>query len=421
MGPQDTSLVFRHSALQSVGFMRKKSIHELDINRLRVDTPGCEAVLHFNNAGAGLMVHLVLNAVTEHLKNEAEVGGYEAAAAARAAFENTYEALAQFLNCSTNEIALMENATVAWQAAFYGLANGFRSGDRVITGEAEYASNYIAYLQMAERTGIKIDVVPSNELGEIDVVALENMIDERVKLIAITHIPTNGGLINPAARIGKIARAASIPYLLDACQSAGQVPIDVEAMGCDMLSAAGRKYLRGPRGTGFLYVRGDFLERLEPPMPDLHGASWSERDRYILRTDARRFENWEFNVAAQIGLGVAVNYANELGQHVIQQRIVKLANLLRERLKAVPNVTVQDIGRDLGGIVSFSSLDMEPKTLMLRLRDMGINCSTSSISSTRLDMGRRGLNVINRASVHYYNTENEILRFTEAISRLVNR
>ena len=156
-------------------------------------------------------------------------------------------------------------------------------------------------------------------------------------------------------------------------------------------------------------------------MLDLHGASWSERDRYILRTDARRFENWEFNVAAQIGLGVAVSYANELGQHVIQQRIFKLANLLRERLKAVPTVTVHDIGHDLGGIVSFSSLDMEPKTMMLRLREMGINCSTSSISSTRLDMGRRGLNVINRASVHYYNTENEVLRFTEAISRLVNR
>ena len=197
--------------------MKEKSTHEVDIDRVRADTPGCDSVLHFNNAGAGLMVRPVLNAVTKHLKLEAEIGGYEAADAAKAAFEDTSRQLARFLNCSTKELALMENATAAWQAAFYSLAHRFRPGDRILTGEAEYASNYIAYLQMAQRSGVKIDVVPSSETGEFYLEAFENMIDKHVKLIAITHIPTNGGLVNPAADIGRIARAASIPYLLDAC------------------------------------------------------------------------------------------------------------------------------------------------------------------------------------------------------------
>ena len=398
--------------------MKNNSIRELNIDSIRADTPGCGSILHFNNAGAGLIARPVLNAVIEHIKLESQIGGYEAADAAKMAFENTYQQLAQFLNCSVKELALMENATVAWQAAFYSLASRFQSGDRIITSDVEYASNYIAYLQKAKCSGIKIDVVPSSETGEVDIMALENMIDKHVKLIAITHIPTNGGLVNPVADIGRIANAASIPFLLDACQSAGQVPLDVKAIGCDMLSAAGRKYLRGPRGTGFLYVRQEFLESLEPYMLDLHGASWTEYNKYTLRMDTRRFENWEFNIAGQIGLGVAVDYANTLGQQAIYERISKLANSLREHLNTVPSVIVHDIGREKAGIVSFSTPVIDPVSLKMELRKMGINCSTSGVCSTRLDMVRRGLEVLNRASVHYYNTEEEVRRFSEALSTL---
>lgn len=312
----------------------------------------------------------------------------------------------------------MENATAAWQAAFYGLASSFRPGDRILTAEAEYASNYIGFLQMAARTGASVEMVPSTESGELDTAALENMIDERVKLIAVTHVPTNGGLINPAAAIGRVARAAGVPYLLDACQAAGQVPLDVEAIGCDMLSATGRKYLRGPRGTGFLYVRCAMLERLEPPVLDLHSASWSAPSDYTLRDDAKRFENWEFNIAGQIGLGVAVDYANRLGQDAIHARIVKLATLLRGGLGDIGGITLHDIGRDKGGIVSFSTPALDPESLKQALRADAINCSTSRITSTRLDMARRGLDVINRASVHYYNTEDEVARFCAAVARL---
>ena len=282
-----------------------------DVTRARAETPGCETVLHFNNAGASLMPRAVLDAQVEHLQLEAEIGGYEAAARAKPAIERAYDAIAEMLNCSRDEVALVENATVAWDMAFHSF--DFQPGDRILTAEAEYASNYIAFLKVAKARGVEIAVVPSDNAGALSVAALETMIDARTKLIAVTHVPTNGGLVNPAAEIGRVAQAAGVPFLLDACQSVGQLPLDVEALGCDLLSATGRKHLRGPRGSGFLYVRKNLIEKLEPPFLDLHSAKWVAQDRYEIRADARRFENWEFNYAAVIGLGVAVDYAMDWG------------------------------------------------------------------------------------------------------------
>ncbi len=389
-----------------------------DIARARAETPGTRNVLHFNNAGAGLMPKPVLDAVTDHLKLESEIGGYEAATLNGALRERAYQAVAMLLNAKPEEIALVENASVAWLMAFHAMLRHLRPGDKIITVEAEYASNYISYLQAAETHGVEIVVAPSDASGAVDIAALENLIDGKVKMIAVTHVPTNGGLVNPAEEIGRIARAAGVYYLLDACQSCGQVPLDVEKIGCDALSVTGRKYLRGPRGTGFLYVRKDRIAELEPTFLDLHAAQWITPDTYKIDPTAKRYENWEFYIAGVIGLGVAVDYALGWGMEAIHQRVVGLAGNLRASLGAIPGVTVTDIGMQKCGITTFTKAGISPSGIKSALASKKINVSVSGRSSTLLDMDKRGLADVVRASVHYYNDEAEIRRFCEAVEVL---
>lgn len=365
------------------------------------------------------MPTVVVDAMKRHIDLESDIGGYAAADRESERFDAVYGSVARLLNAAPDEIALMENATVAWQMAFYALA--FREGDRILTAEAEYAANYVAFLQVAKRTGAIIDIVPSDATGELDVHALERMIDAHVKLIAITWVPTNGGLLNPAAAIGKIARARGIPYLLDACQAVGQMMVDVEAIGCDMLSATGRKFLRGPRGTGFLYVRRALLQRLEPPMIDHFAAPWVARDEYRLRDDARRFETWENNHAARLGLGAAVDYALDIGLGPIEQRCRMLAGRLRAGLASIRSVKIRDLGRTPGAIVSFTMDGHDADAIVRSAAAAAITIGASDPSSTRIDAEIRDLPPVVRASPHYYNTEAEIDRLIGHLAGLARR
>jgi len=385
----------------------------IDIEKVRGDTPGTAHVAHLLASGSGLMPQPVLDAVTAHLQREAEIGGYEAAAAASEQLDGVYDSVARLIGATAREIALVENATVAWCHAFYALS--FKPGDRILTSEAEYAANYVAFLQRQKRDGIVIDVIPNDASGALDVAALETMIDDRVALIAITWIPTNGGLVNPAAAVGAVARDHGIPYLLDACQAVGQMPVDVEVLGCDFLSATGRKFLCGPRGTGFLYVREQWLETLEPAMVDHFGAPWTARDTYELRDDARRFETWENAYALRAGLGVAADYAMDLGLDHIQKRAWGLADGFRDRLREIPGAKVRDIGSKQCAIVSFTIEGLDPRETVARLRTMDINIGASSPDSTRLDSEARGLPTLLRAAPHYYNTEEELDRAVAAL------
>ncbi len=386
----------------------------LDLTRIRADTPAASEQTFLASAGASLMPAPVIQAMHAYLDLEARLGGYQAYEREAQRLLQVYDSTARLINASPDEIAFTESATAAWQMAFYSLR--LRAGDIVLTSEAEYGANYVAMLQIRQRTGIEIQCVPSDDTGAVDLTALERMITPRVKLISLTWIPTNGGLTNPAAAVGRIARAHGIPYLLDACQAVGQLPVNVEQLGCDMLSATGRKFLRGPRGTGFLYVRTSFMDRLEPHTIDHFSAPWVERDRYQLRQGARRYETWESNYVARMGLGTAIDYALDIGLDQIALRCSALATRLRQGLTAQHGITVHDLGEHPCAIVTFTIDAMPAEEVVSRAARAKIIIGASPPSGARLDAERRHLPVLVRAAPHYFNTDEEVDRLLEFCS-----
>ena len=392
----------------------------IDVDKARRDTPGCFGLVHLHHSGSALMPTPVVEAVRSHLELELIRGGYEAEELARDKLDNTYESIAKMLNCSASEIALTESATVAWNAVFYGIAQTFNSGDRILTAKSEYVSNQIAFLQLSKRYGVEVTTVPDDKRGQLDVRALESMIDNRVKLIAVTHVPTHNGLVNPISEVGHIASDYGIPYIVDACQSAGQMPLDVMRIGCDALSATGRKFLRGPRGTGFLYVREKSLDKFPPATLDLHAATWTAQDSYEIHPGARRYEMFESNIAARIGLGAAVDYAMSWGLAEIYLRIRFLAQKLRESLDVIDGITVRDKGSEKCGIVTFSIDGLSAEEFQKKMRAKNINVGLSKRNCALVDLDEWGVDSIVRCPVHYYNTDDEIEYFVNEVQSVAS-
>lgn len=386
----------------------------IDIERTRSETPGVKHGRHLLACGSALMPTVVAKAISDHIELELRHGGYQAQAMRSAQLDSVYGSIGDLIGAEPHEIAIMENATAAWSHAFYSIK--LAPGDRILTSEAEYAANYVAMLQRAKSTGAVIEAIPSDPAGMLNVDALKAMMDERVKLIAITWVPTNGGLVNPAAKIGRIAAEHNILYLLDGCQAIGQMPVDVTDLRCDFFTATGRKFLRGPRGTGFLYVRSSLIEQLEPVVIDHFAAEWTSIDQYTLRSDARRFENWENSYSLRAGLGAACEYAMQIGIDRIQKRTWGLADRLRSGLEQIAGATVRDLGSERCAIVSFTIDGQEPTSTVAELRKLGTIIGTSAPSSTRLDAERRHLPVMMRAAPHYYNTESEIDTLLEQLA-----
>ena len=385
----------------------------IDIAKARAETRHCEEIMHFNNAGASLMPIKVSDVLHNFLESEERVGGYETAEREWLILDHFYRSVGKLLNCDPNEVAFVENATRAWDMAFYSLK--FSPGDRILTTFSEYGSNVIAYLQQCRRYDISVDFVPNDEYGQIDVRALENMIDDRVKLISMSHIPTGNGLVNPAQAVGKVAKSAGVMYLLDSCQGVGHVPLDVEAIGCDLLAGTGRKYLRGPRGTGFLYVSERIIDSIEPILLDQHAARLTGPDHYEIRSDAKRFENWEQFFAGKAALSTAIDYALEWGVENIECRIMDLATQLRTALDSLEGVRVVDFGQRKCGIVTFDVSPISAGRVKVFLAQKGINVAISSGDGNLVLFEQAGLKEVVRASVHYFNTEVEIDRFISAV------
>ncbi len=390
----------------------------IDVASLRAATPGTAHVAHLNNAGAALMSAATLAAVHAHLDLEATIGGYEAADQAAALRAATRTNAAALLGGSPDEVAIVANDTAAFGKAFWGfvLGGGLRGGGRILVDRVAYGSHYFATRQSAALADVTVEVVPSDDDGTLDVDALRDRLGDDVRLVSATHVPTHRGLVNPVAEVGAACRAAGVPFFLDACQSVGQLPVDVGTIGCDVLTATGRKWLRGPRGTGLLWVRRGFLERLDPIGLDGAGSTWAV-DGPVLNADATRFEEFEQPVAAVIGLGVAIGETLALGIDAIAGRIGALAEGLRARLDAVPGVTVRDGGQERSGIVTFTVDGVDAADVRSRLSGAGVNVSTSGVAAAQLDLGGKDYDAVVRASPHVYNTTEELDRLLDVVER----
>ena len=389
------------------------------VRRWRSDTPGCDRLVHLNNAGAALVPRPVRDAVAAHLRLEEELGGYEAADAQADAIKASYQAVADLLGARAHNLALVQNSTVAFAQAISAFDPG--SGDTILTSRSDYASNQIMYLSLARRRGVEMIRAPDAPEGGIDPDAVRILIGRRrPALVALTWIPTNSGLVQPVEAVGEICREFDVPYLVDACQAVGQMPIDVGRLGCDYLAATARKFLRGPRGLGFLYVSDRMLERgAHPLLTDMHGATWTDDNDFVLTPDARRFETWEFAFALVLGLGAAARYADEVGLETARDRSRQLAAYARDQLAGLRGVRVLDRGPELCAIATATFEGRDAKDLKLALRDRRINTSSPEREDAVIDMDEKEATSALRISPHYYNTTEEIDTAVEALREII--
>jgi selenocysteine lyase/cysteine desulfurase len=390
-----------------------------DLERWRRDTPAAMAGrIHLNNAGASLMPEPVYRMILDHLDREVRLGGYEAEAAAEGRIEGAYAEVARLVGAEPRNIAMVENATVAFSQALSSLDLG--PGSVVVTSRNDYASNQLMYLSLARRRGVEVIRAADLPEGGVDPEDVRRLARQRrPSLVALTWIPTSSGLVQPAREVGAICAEAGVPYLVDACQAVGQLPIDVEALQCDFLAATARKFLRGPRGVGFLYVSDGVLSRGGAPLHvDMRGADWISENEYRLRPDARRFENWEFAWSLILGLGEAAWYAGEVGVERAKARAWRLAADLRGRLSDLEGVRVLDRGAELCAIVTVELAGQDADRVVAELREQGINTSALAPTSAVLDLADKGARSVLRLSPHYYNTETELAAAVSAIAGL---
>jgi len=390
-----------------------------DLARWRSDTPGCTGLVHLNNAGAALLPRPVRDAVLGHLALEEKLGGYEAADAQVGPIRQAYADVARLLGANARNVALVQNSTVAFAQAISAFDLG--SGDVVVTSRSDYASNQIMYLSLARRRGVEVVRAPDAPEGGVDPEAGRKLVARRrPALVALTWIPTNSGLVQPVEAVGRICREADVPYLIDGCQAVGQMPVDIGLLHCDYLAATARKFLRGPRGLGFLYASDRMLNAgAHPLLVDMHGATWTDADAFELTPDARRFETWEFAHALVLGLGAAARYALEVGLDTARDRARELAEYARRRLAAVPGVRVLDRGPELCAIVTVAVAGRDTTDIKLELRRRGINTSSPHREDAVIDMDEKRTESALRISPHYYNTREEVDTAVAALEEIL--
>jgi len=414
------SSVVNHAESKEIIRMTSESekLKKSSIERWRRETPGCGHRVHLNNAGAALMTQEVADTIKDYLDLELNMGGYEAADQSESEIADAYQSTAKLIGARADQIAMVENATVATSQALSAFT--FKPGDVILTTNVDYSSNQIMLLSLSKRYGVDIIRAEDDPVGGVDPHSVRKLIRKHSpKLMLMSWIPTNSGLVQDAESVGAICREQDVPYILDACQAVGQIPVDVSRLNCDFLAATSRKFLRGPRGIGFLYVSERMLhQNMHPLFPDTHGARWTAPDSYQLQEGAKRFENWEFPYALVLGMGKAAEYAVREGINLISSRAISLGKYARQHLRQMDNVRVLDYGKQTCAIVSARIKDVDAGIIVQKLREKSINTSAASRTAGVIDMDVKKAETVLRISPHYYNTVEEIDRLIHELNQI---
>lgn len=391
-------------------------IDENLLRHLREQTPGLANRVHLDNCGSALQPLAVVEAMKDAFELEIAVGGYVAQEQQAPALEAAYGALARLFGGKVKDYAFVGSAVDGWTKAFYSLQ--LTDGDNIITAYNEYCSNFVAYLQVAKRFGVEIRVARQADNGGIDLEHMASLIDARTRLISISHMPSSSGEINQVTDVGRLAKEAGVLYQLDACQSAGHVHVNVEEIGCDIMTGTSRKFLRGPRGIGFLYVNEKARSMMEPVVLTNQSAEWTSKNDYTLRDDTRVFEAWERSVVNQLGFGAALAYLQTVGPELAFAQISRNAKSLRQKLQATKDVEVMCPPSAESAIITFNFRARQPAEIKQILEKQGIGVQIASVNHTRLDLEPRGIESAVRVSPHYYTSDDDIDRFLMALEAL---
>lgn len=379
----------------------------IDVAAERARTVGAGLSHHFNAAGAALPSADVVSTVIDHLRREERLGGYEAAAAMRDQSDAVYDAAAALIGASAPEIAIFDSASTGLRVLMDALRP--TRSDRIVASSTTYVSHALQLMTMAREQNVDLVVAPVDEHGRMDVAALDALLaDGRPSVVTVSHIPTSSGLTEPVERIGEVARRHGATYIVDATQSIGHLAVDVDRIGCDALVTTGRKFLRGPRGTGFAYIRSSLLERLTPTAPDVRGAKWTGPTDWELSPSARRFETWESSVATRLGLGVALREALERGPDSTESWLLERALLLRRSLSLIPGVSVVDPVGSTSAIVTFVVEGVAAGRVVEALASVDVRVVAVPDTHGQWDLGARAIPSVVRASIHVYNDEADL-------------
>ncbi|MCJ1673783.1 MULTISPECIES: aminotransferase class V-fold PLP-dependent enzyme [unclassified Rathayibacter] len=388
----------------------------IDVAAERARTAGTAGRHYFNAAGAGLMTDSVLETVIAHLRLEQRIGGYEAANHVADRVDAAYAAAAALLGADADEIAFFDSATSGLRAIFDALRLG--PGDTVLAPRSSYVSQALRLLALERYDGVRLTLLPNDSSGGLDIEALESALATASgrTVISAVHVPTSSGLVEPVAAIGALARRYGAITVLDATQSVGQLDIDVRAIDCDALVTTGRKFLRGPRGTGLVFLRRGLLEGIGAWAPDVRGSQWTSEQEWTMDGTARALETWESSVALRLGLGEALREAHERGTAATEAHLVALGARLRTELSAIGGVTVADPPVSPSGIVTFTVDGVPGKTVSARLREAAVDSLAVPASHAQWDLGARGLASVVRVSPHVYTDESDVEALLTAVA-----